>query len=64
MYLDKVNRTTPREIFQLGAYNDDIHHSSAQSETDSHLKCNNIITINIHAKDKKFCAMKTIECRV
>ena len=41
MYLEKVNRTMPREIFQLGAYNDDTHHSSAESETDSHLRCNN-----------------------
>jgi hypothetical protein len=41
MYLDKVNRTMPHEIFLLGAYNDDIHYSSALSETDLHLKFNN-----------------------
>jgi hypothetical protein len=38
MYLEKVNRMTLCEIFQLGAYGDDIHHLSAQSETGWHLQ--------------------------
>ena len=38
MYLEKVNMMTLCEIFQLGAYDDDIHHLSAQSETSWHLK--------------------------
>ena len=56
MYLEKVNRTMPREIFQLGAYNDDTHHSSAELETDSHLRCNNSASQLISMqKTKMFC---------
>ena len=56
MYLEKVNRTMPHEIFQLGAYNDDTHHSSAELETDSHLRCNNSASRLISMqKTKKFC---------
>ena len=40
MYLEKVNMMSLCEIFQLGAYDNDIHHLSAQSETGWHLKSN------------------------
>jgi len=40
MYLEKVNMMTLCEIFQLGAYDDDIHRLSVQSETGWHLKSN------------------------
>jgi hypothetical protein len=40
MYLEKVNMMTLCEIFQLGAYDDDIHRLSVQSKTGWHLKSN------------------------
>jgi len=67
MYLEKVNMRTLCEIFQLGAYDDDIHRLSVQSETGWHLKSNDspsqLIPIQ---KTKKYSEqiMKKIQQRV